>query len=128
MQMEDDQGRLTSDTKRIKEIYQEFYEKLFIKREGETKEEREAELKVNRKIEEVEKCATNQSPIKIKTKEVMEIVLKLKNRKAGDEEGWTNEMVKAGGQDTGEALTKIFNMVVKEQCIPKQWELVEGIL
>ena len=123
-QMEDESGKLTSDPGRIKEIYQSFYEKLFIKRKSETKEEKEAELKVNKKIEEIKERAKTQTPIKIEIKDVAEVVRKLKNRKAGDEEGWRNEMIKAGGQDMVEALTKIFNLVLREQSVPKQWESV----
>ena len=43
-------------------------------------------------------------------------------KKAKDESGWQNEMIKAGGEVMMKSLEKMFNKIMKEGKIPKQWD------
>ena len=66
-----------------------------------------------------------QEPIQVTKQEIKRVVRKLKNRKAGDMEGWSNELLKEGGDDMIEALREIFNTILRTQNIPHQWEKVQ---
>jgi len=48
----------------------------------------------------------------------------LKRGKAKDNEGWSNEMVIEGKEEMVKSL-EIFNMIMKEGEIPRQWQNVK---
>ena len=49
------------------------------------------------------------------------MVKKLKRRKAGDCQQWTNELIIEGGVEMLKSIHYIFNAMVQENKIPKQW-------
>ena len=46
----------------------------------------------------------------------------LKIKKARDEDGWSNEMIKYGGQEMCKSLKIMMNRILKEEIIPEQWK------
>ena len=85
---------------------------------------RKAEKKVDNMIRKMKEMGEQQEPIQVTKQEIKRVVRKLKNRKAGDMEGWSNELLKEGGDDMIEALREIFNTILRTQNIPHQWEKV----
>ena len=62
-----------------------------------------------------------QQPMQIEQKTVVRVIKKLKRKKAGDDEGWTNEMIKEGGKEMIKSITHMFNRISREEILPKQW-------
>ena len=47
---------------------------------------------------------------------------KLKNKKTGDNSGWNNELLKAGGEEIEDSLTNIFDAIGKLTMTPREWQ------
>ena len=46
----------------------------------------------------------------------------MKKKKAGDHEGWKNELIVAGGCEMVKSLAVLFNKLLENLVVPKQWE------
>ena len=53
---------------------------------------------------------------------VTEAIKKMKEGKAGGPSGVIVEMIKAGGRETGTAITELVNLVIYEENIPEDWK------
>ena len=53
--------------------------------------------------------------------ELLRSVKKLKKGKASGPDDIMNEMIKSGGKPLHECLLKLFNMILKYECVPSQW-------
>ena len=76
---------------------------------------------MNDKFQLIKKIATEQQPMHIEQKTVEKVIKKLKKKKAGDDEGWTNEKIKEGGTEMIKSITHMFNRISSEEILPKQW-------
>ena len=61
----------------------------------------------------------------MKIEEVQQTIKKLKSKKAPDEEGWGNELIKMGGKEMVISIWMMFNRVLKDGIIPEQWEAMK---
>ena len=111
--------------KGILEIYQEFYSNLFKTKEAKTKEEEEIEEGIQIRLKRIEEKANKQKPLDVKIEEVEQTIKKLKLKKALDEEGWRNEMIKMGGREMVISIWMMFNKIFKDGIIPEQWEAMK---
>mgnify|MGYP001800575693 CR=1 FL=1 len=114
--MKDENGDIQTEPKKIKEIYTKFYNELF-------KVEVEDQLKEKGKTvkERIEKKGKQQQPINIEEEDIEKVIKTLKRRKAGDQEGWRNEMLICGGKEMVRSLAILFNRISKEMELPTQW-------
>ena len=87
-EMENKEGKLTSDTEEIKKIYQNFYEELFERKEDLDEEDEIIKKEIETKIKIIEQKANSQEPMVLSKETIRKVVKKLKRRKAADCEGW----------------------------------------
>ena len=115
-------GETVETSEEIKEAYKTFYEKLFEQKKPTTHEEKTAEERVTSEIKKIREAAETQTPLEIEKEEVEKVIKKLKNKKAKDEYGWSNVLVKKGGEEVIVSLYMMFQRVTKNQETPEQWE------
>ena len=115
--MEDENGKMITEKEGIKKVYKDIYRKLF-----ENPKEIEDEERVKIQMEEIERKAKEQSPMEITSSTIKAVIKKLKKKKAGDLEGWTNEMIIEGGDEMIKSLEILFKMIHQTTKIPTQWE------
>ena len=58
----------------------------------------------------------------IKEEHLQKVLKKLKRRKAGDRQEWTNELILEGGEEMNKSLQLMFNAIVQSQKVPDQWK------
>ena len=119
--MKDSNGEIRTETGGIKKIFENFYQELFKKPEWE-KENMKIKEAVERKVEGIMERAKQQGAMRVTTEVVRKVVRNLKKRKAGDIEGWKNEMISGGGEEMVKTLTGLFNKILTEMETPRQWE------
>lgn len=115
--MEGETGEINTEPRDIKEIYRKFYKNLF-----ENPKVEEIREHVEKKMEQVKGKAKDQKPMIISKKVIRKVVSKLKRKKAGDLEGWNNEMIMEGGEEIIKSLEILFNSIHRTVEIPTQWE------
>ena len=115
--MRDENGKIETEPEKIKKIYAEFYENLFI---NELNQETKDRMKVT--MEDINMRGSNQKPIQVEEEEIKKVIKTLKRRKAGDQEGWVNEMIIEGDEEMVKSLTIICNRIMKELNLPHQWQ------
>ena len=120
--MKDTNGEMQNDNEKIIQIYQDFYQELFETKKSKTEEEKEAEENVEEKFQTIMNKADHQQPMKVRTDDIENEIKKLKNKKAGDKEGWTNEMLKNGGEEMERSIGKMFQKIHDAGTVPKQWD------
>ena len=115
------EGKKVESKEEILEVYEEFYKVLFGKKKANTEEEKDTEKNIEEKLQKILKKGKEQQPLKIEKIDIEKAVKNLKMKKAKDENGWQNEMIKAGGEVMVKSLQKMFNKIMTEGKIPKQW-------
>lgn len=118
----DEKGTVLEKKEDILKEYEEFYKKLFERKEAKTEEGRETEKEIHKKLEKIWENAKDQKALVIKEEDVKKVVKGLKKRKAGDTQGWQNEMITEGGEEMLKSLTLMFNRILQDEEIPEQWE------
>ena len=116
-------GETTENEEEIKCIYMEFYITLLATTKATSPEESEAERDVNKTFRTIETIALQQDPIVIKEEHLQKVLKKLKRRKAGDRQEWTNELILEGGEEMNKSIQLMFNAIVQSQKVPDQWKL-----
>ena len=104
----------------IRDAYKEYYKDLLKKEPMTTKEGREKEILMERMINVIEEKSKNKM-VQVKNKEIESAVKKLKKRKAGDREGWKNEMIAGGGTDMKRSFELMIKTMLKEKIVPEEW-------
>ena len=113
-------GETTENEEEIKCIYMEFYKTLLATTKATSPEESEAERDVNKTFRTIETIALQQDPIVIKEEHLQKVLKKLKRRKAGDRQEWTNELILEGGEEMNKSIQLMFNAIVQSQKVPDQ--------
>ena len=104
--MENQEGKLVSTKEEILEVFKEFYDQLF---EKEPVDDENVKNEIEEKVKRIQERAKNQIPMKIEIDEIRKTARNLKNRKAGDSEGWKNETIKYGGEEMIKSLSFLYN-------------------
>ena len=114
---------LKTDKEEIKEEFRTFYTNLFQQEEIEDQMSRElVDLRI-KVIETKTKRKIAQKPhrSKITQKDVEQHIKRLKNKTTVDKQGTNNIIIKNGGKDLVESLTKIFIEIDNLKVQPNQW-------
>ena len=117
MGIENKKGELKSETEVIKQVYKEFYQELF----SNPKEENQEKI-AKEKIDQMKRVAQKQEPLKISEEQIGMVINRLKRRKARNEEVWKNESLKEGGREMRKSIVILFQDLLNEMYVPKQWE------
>ena len=105
--MKDEQAKIVTDSSGVKDIWQRYMEKLL-----------DVENDWDKEVE----CDSVQGPCcRITEEEVAKALKQMKFRKAAGPTGVVAEMMSAGGQLSTEWLTVLFNRILEEGRIPKDW-------
>ena len=118
--MKNEQDEIQTDVDEIESTYKRFYEKLFEKptwEKGDTTKQQ-----VDAKLQKIIERGMKQESLYIDMESIEKVVKKLKRRKAGDGEGWRNELIIEGGKEMVKALHGLFNKFLREMKTPVQWE------
>ena len=83
------------------------------------KEENQEKI-AKEKIDQMKRVAQKQEPLKISEEQIGKVINGLKRRKAGDEEGWKNELLKEGGRERRKSIVILFQNLLNEMYVPKQ--------
>ena len=103
----------------IKKVYKDFYEKLLNNKEQH--EQSESNNIVSAKFEDIMKSAEEQQPLVVSRSTVATVFKKLKRKKARDDKGWNNELMKDGGEEMEKSAEMMINCVLSEEIIPDEW-------
>ena len=117
----DMEGKMVTEPDRIKETYLEYYKDLLGNKIMITEEEKEIEKMVEKMMMIIGKKSRGRE-INVNKGEIKDVVKTLKKRKAGDREGWRNEMVTEGGSDMERSLEMMITEVMKNRIVPSEWE------
>ena len=114
---------LKTTTEEIREEFRQFYSELFTQ---ESITNQISERLVNTRINKIEKLARkNRQREKHNTEifkdEVEDHIRKTKNKTTIDLQGTNNIIIKNGGKDLTESLTKLFTEINTQQEQPDQW-------
>ena len=119
--MIDKHGKRVEDEDEIIEIYEDFYQNLLKTPRAENEIEKRRETEVEEVFDRIVKIAKHQACDTITNEDVKIAVKGLKRKKAADREGWVNELIIEAGEEMTISLTHMFNEIMKEMTIPKQW-------
>lgn len=108
-------------------VYKEFYKDLLeptkcTEAENEGKKQEEW---IDNEFEKIRTEARNQEPMEISEEDVRKSIKKLKKKKAGDRDGWRNEMIIEGGEEMVKSLCKIFKEIARTGETPERWEKIK---
>ena len=120
--IKDGSGKILEDEDSIKQRYQEFYTDLLQTPVSETLEGKQREIEINETFESILKIANYQDKRTIDIQNIIDAVKQLKRRKAGDRDGWQNEMILEGGTEMNYSILHMFNQILEDQKIPSQWK------
>ena len=120
--IKDGSGKILEDEDSIKQRYQEFYTDLLQTPVSETLEGKQREIEINEAFESILKIANYQDKRTIDIQNIIDAVKQLKRRKAGDSDGWQNEMILEGGTEMNYSILHMFNQILEDQKIPSQWK------
>ena len=73
----------------------------------------------------IESVAETQEGMTVEEETVRKLIAKLKRGKAGDSQGWTNEMFMEGGDEMVKSVTLMFNVINTYCNIPEEWEVMK---
>ena len=83
-----------ADTERdVKRVYEHFYKQLLETPKAENKNEKRTEEGVEKTFAIIESVAETQEGMIVEEETVRKVIAKLKRGKAGNTQGWTNEML-----------------------------------
>ena len=119
--MKNKEGKIIVDSEEVKGIYRNFYEELFEKPKW-SDGEQVLRKKVEDRIRDIKFEGIVQEKLVVTEEEVRQVIKKLKKKKAGDHEGWKNELIVAGGCEMVKSLAVLFNKLLENLVVPKQWE------
>ena len=119
--MRNSEGTRVEDEGEILEVYEKFYLDLLQTPRPENETERQMEEEVEATFERICFRSENQGPMEVDENNIRNVRKKLKRRKAGDREGWNNEMILEAGEEMVKSLKIMFNRILKEHSIPRQW-------
>ena len=103
----------------IKKVYQDFYEDLL-----NNKEQHENSVNyenISTEFEGIMRRAENQPPLVVSRATVAATFKKLKRKKAKDDKGWNNEIMKEGGDEMEKSVELMINGILSEEIIPNEW-------
>ena len=118
-------GELVEDEEGIKQVYENFYQQLLQTPPAVSEREKEAEREVNETFGTIEIIAKTQETMVIDKELVRKVIAKLKRRKAGDTQGWTNEIILEGGEEMVTSVTLMMNEINRQAVIPEEWEVMK---
>ena len=116
-----DEGIRIENKEEIKKEYIKYFNKLLT---AEKPDHSNAESAVQRVMSGMELIASRTPPKMITSKEITDVVYKLKKRKAKDKEQWKNELMINGGDEMIKSLVKIFRIVDRRLKGPEPWNRV----
>ena len=119
--MRNSEGTRVEDEGEILQVYEKFYLDLLQTPRPENETERQMEEEVEATFERICFISENQGPMEVDENNIRNVRKKLKRRKAGDREGWNNEMILEAGEEMVKSLKIMFNRILKEHSIPRQW-------
>ena len=119
--MIDSNGNRVEEEGKIIEIYEDFYQNLLKTPKAENEIEQRRETEIEEIFNKIVKIAKHQAPNEITNEDVKIAVKRLKRKKVADREGWLNEIIIEAGEEMTISLTHMFNAIMKEMTIPKQW-------
>ena len=119
------EGELVEEEEGIKQVYENFYQQLLETSPAVSEREKEAEREVNETFGTIEIIAKTQETIIIDEELVRKVIAKLKRRKAGDTQGWTNEIILEGGEEMVKSVTLMINEINRQAVIPGEWEVMK---
>ena len=119
------EGDEVDTEKDIKRIYEQFYKQLLETPKAENKNEKKAEEEVEKTFTMIERVAETQEGMIVEEETVRKVIAKLKRGKAGDTQGWTNEMLMEGGDEMVKSVTLMFNVINTHCNIPEEWEVMK---
>ena len=120
--IKDQLGIKQEDPQKILSTFEDYYTNLLTPPKAETDVEKECEDTVNRVIRGMELIRQCTDVEEITREEIGKVLHKLKNKKAGDNSGWNNELLEAGGEEIEDSLTNIFGTIGKLMMTPREWE------
>ena len=103
----DEEGIRQEDPDAIKEVYMKYFIKLLETSTGITEEEQNREELVNSIVANMEQLSKITEPQSLEKADLEDIVAKLDIKKAGDRDGWSNEIVSKGGEEMMKSLVKM---------------------
>ena len=109
-------GKMIYDREEIQNEFKDFYSKLLTIEKGNP----EVEHRVEILFRQIYKIGKGRKIKEVERKEVEECIKELKKDKAGDLQGWVNEMLLHAGNDLIESIVAMINAVFV-QGVPKQW-------
>ena len=123
--MINEEGDEVDTEKDIKRVYEQFYKKLLETPKAENENEKRAEEEVEKTFTMIESVAETQEGMIVEEETVRKVIAKLKRGKAGDTQGWTNEMLMEGGDEMVKSVTLMFNVINTHCNIPEEWEVMK---
>ena len=110
----------------IKEVYQNFYEKLLSETNKKVEEspENEKMAETIKKFEEIMEAGKGQKERQVTTEDVLKATKRLKKGKAKDRQCWNNEMILEAGEEMTISVTKMVNEILRNEEIPIEWLLM----
>ena len=117
--IKDGSGKILEDEDSIKQNYQECCTDLLQKPVSEILEGKQREIEIKETFESILKIANYQDKRTVDIQNRIDAVKQLKRRKAGDRDGWQNEMILEGGTEIiYSILHNMFNQILEGQNIP----------
>ena len=117
----DKQGNRIEEKEQIIEVTREYYEELLQTSNAGSEIQQKKEEIIDIISKSVQKIANRQEVQNFTTAEVKRAMQQSKNKKAGDQDQWRNEMFKEGGEEMIEAVTNMFNEIQSKGELPSKW-------
>ena len=121
--MLNERGERETDIKKIQDIFENFYTKLFKPNiKGNSNEEIEAAQIQEIIFKSIKRIAKNNREIeRIEKEDIKKNINKLKKKNTYDSQGWNNKIVRNSGRDIENSLEVILNEIEKSEIIPNEW-------
>ncbi len=113
------EGKKVTEHGEIRKVYQDFYVELL-----NNKDQHENSMNngnVSKTFQEIMDRAAEQPPLVVSKATVAATLKKMKRRKAMDDKGWNNELMKDGGDEMEKSIELMINAVLSEEVIPDEW-------
>ena len=123
--MRNKDGIMCENVDDIKQIHKDWFQELLKTNEAQSEAEKQAEEIVDLVWNSMVSIANSQPPRETTREETKEIVHGLDPKKAKDADTWQNKIIKEGGDEMIESLTKIMNQVDRQRVIPFEWIKME---
>ena len=117
-------GKKVDTMPEIREAYKEHFQSLLQIKEARTTEERNAELSVATRFQEIVAMEEQSDRLTIGTDIAKKAIGKTKSNRAPDRSKWKAEWIKKGGEEMEKSLSKLFNRIEEERQVPRQWDQI----